>query len=278
MAIVILGGNGFLGQSLKKALKARHFVAISSRTAGPKDPSFIGANDYVAMRNFLVSDSNPVVINCVTNYGRNGESVDVVHAANFSYPENVIINLRSVPNLLFLNIGTSMPAASSAYAQSKNELEAWLLKQSLVRVLNLKTELFYGLELPAKNMVSRLIVKGFVDEGMFPMTSGKQRRDFIHVDDVVGAVSFALDKKWERDEFLLGTGETESIRGLCDRLHELIPNFKTKIGWGLLPDPVAQPNADVSLPRFQSVGWKPLWNLSSGLENVVEQYRSYFSK
>lgn len=134
--------------------------------------------------------------------------------------------------------------------------------------------MFYGLETPAKNFVSVLISKGLQKHEPMQLTSGLQKRDFIHVDDVVSAVEFALNRKWERDKVLLGTGSFYSLRELESKIRFLIPDYKTELFWGKVPDPKFQPSVDVVGQRLQDLGWQPQWTLDSGLKDVVEKYRT----
>lgn len=274
MGIVILGGKGFLGQELKKRLDPSYAICIATRYWHERELWTCPADDFEAMRKSLMTNFAPVIINCVTNYGRSGEPQSVVREANFEYPKKVIETLCKVPDALFINMASTMPKEASPYAYAKWELENWLMTASPMNFLNLKTEMFYGLENPAKNFVSVLISKGLLKQEPMRLTNGLQKRDFIHVDDVAGAVEFALDRKWERDNVWLGTGKFYSLRELESKIRLLIPDYKTELLWGEVPDPKFQPSVDVVGQRLQDLGWQAQWTLDSGLKDVVEKYRT----
>lgn len=271
LRILILGGTGFLGQTLVSLLNKSHFVQISSRSKPISTHHWVGADDYSAMRKFLSLDSEPVIINCVAHYGRNHEAEEFLQQTNIAYPQSVLSHLQDVQNLLFVNIGTALSAHSSLYAKTKTEFEKWLLDQTDVRAINLKTELFFGYENPPKNLVSRLIVKGLVKDNPFPMTSGVQMRDFIHVEDVASAVEFCLSHKIPKNEYHLGTGQQISIRDLAAEIQKIIPDYKTDIHWGALSEAPRESERCLA-PSLQTLGWSPQLELSAGLKRTFESY------
>jgi GDP-L-fucose synthase len=100
--------------------------------------------------------------------------------------------------------------------------------------------------------------------------TGRPRREFLHVDDLAGAVVFAL-KHYSGEEHLnVGTGEDVSISDLARLIGRVV-------GWEgqyefepTMPDGVMRKLLDVS--RLSALGWKASTPLKRGIEMTYASF------
>src|SRR5262249_37793178 len=108
------------------------------------------------------------------------------------------------------------------------------------------------------------------------VSAGLQRRDFIHVGDVVAllrrAAALAPSPGWVRHA---GCGREHSVRGLVETVvavsgSKVVPAFAAE---SLRPGEPAHYLADVTHTR-NVTGWAPRFDLRAGLEQTWEWFRS----
>jgi len=97
---------------------------------------------------------------------------------------------------------------------------------------------------------------------------GSQTRDFIYVDDILGANLSAMKSNMGNGFFNIGTGIKTSIKDLANLMIELAgyslkPLFKKAISGD-----VKESLADISLAN-QLLNWKPKISLREGLKNLL---------
>ena len=122
------------------------------------------------------------------------------------------------------------------------------------------------------------IIKSFIKKERPNMTTGKQKWDFIYVDDIVDAYISLLNISTSpsRNEiFNIGTGEAVSIREIGWRIKEILTSDLEPV-WGAVPhrkNEVWFICADISKAK-NLLGWTPKTQiLEKGLELTVEWYR-----
>ncbi len=100
--------------------------------------------------------------------------------------------------------------------------------------------------------------------------SGKPRREFIHVDDLVDAVIFIMKKPKMPLLVNIGTGSDISVNELANLLKG-ITNFKGKFNFDRAkPDGVVKKLLDIT--QLKSMGWVTNVELTAGLDNLYEWY------
>lgn len=105
---------------------------------------------------------------------------------------------------------------------------------------------------------------------------GNFKRDYIYLDDVVGAIKFLVEKKAWNDTYLVGTGKAVYFKDMIDYLHRITgaksriieiepPEFHKIVG---ITDFVA----DTS--RINKLGWKAKVDYKEGIKKIVSNYRT----
>jgi len=104
------------------------------------------------------------------------------------------------------------------------------------------------------------------------LSSGVQRRDFMHVEDVGRALAQLVLSP------ITGTAEVDTghgvrVRDVADAIGVLAGAPKL-IALGMLPDRTTEPERVVAdATRLSSIGFAPYYSLASGLESALEYWR-----
>jgi dTDP-glucose 4,6-dehydratase len=101
--------------------------------------------------------------------------------------------------------------------------------------------------------------------------SGEQKRSFLHVDDVVSAVTIILFSGKVGEIYNLGSTEEISIKDLADRLIRIIQPGAT-----IEPIPDRQFNDQhyrILSDKIAALGWKQMIPFEEGLQKTIDWYR-----
>lgn len=117
------------------------------------------------------------------------------------------------------------------------------------------------------------LIKNMIQNKPVNTTLGKQRWDYLYIDDVVEAL-FRLPASKGLGIANLGSGKVVLIRDVINKIKELI-NSNSKINFGAIPyrtDQLMYMEADISKISNQ-LNWHPKTDLTSGLSKTIEYYR-----
>ncbi|MBX2817960.1 MAG: NAD-dependent epimerase/dehydratase family protein [Saprospiraceae bacterium] len=98
--------------------------------------------------------------------------------------------------------------------------------------------------------------------------TGEQRRDFIHVQDLVKALMVAMDKFPNADPVNIGSGISTSFLEVLDQFSNICrysPEVKTRPNL-----PTGVHNRFANIEKIKSVGWVPMVSLRDGLSSVLD--------
>jgi nucleoside-diphosphate-sugar epimerase len=130
---------------------------------------------------------------------------------------------------------------------------------------------FYGPREDPRRLVAA-VVRALLAGEELDTTSGRQRRDFLHVEDVAGALA-ALLHSTVLGPVNIASGEAVAVASVIDAIAELLGSPQL-IRRGALPER-PEPQlllADVARLREQ-VGFRPSFTLSDGLAETVRWWR-----
>ncbi|HUY32621.1 MAG TPA: NAD(P)-dependent oxidoreductase [Pirellulales bacterium] len=109
------------------------------------------------------------------------------------------------------------------------------------------------------------------------LTSGRQARDFIHIDDCVELFERAAQLPRARGRILhAGTGRSRTVRQMVETLLEVCGKGEPGADFGARPDRLDEPRrcvADIE-KTVAWTGWRPRYDLREGVEHVWNWYRS----
>lgn len=285
MKLLLTGATGFLGSHLTRMLIARgHEVSILKR-------SFSDCSRIIDLLPRLVCfdlDRLPlteifshlkgidVVIHAATCYGRNGESCSEIFGANTVFPLSLLELAVSGEVAAFVNTDTSLNRFLNPYALSKRQFAEWgrfYAGKKAIRFMNLELEHFYGTGDDESKFTTHVIRSCVNNLPQLNLSPGEQRRDFIHIDDVLEAYLAVLKEPLcSADHFLnfaVGSGLAVTIREFVETVHQLADST-TKLNFGALPyreNEVMDACAD--LRALKTLGWSPKVSLTEGIVRTI---------
>ena len=96
--------------------------------------------------------------------------------------------------------------------------------------------------------------------------TGKPRREFLHVDDLVNALVLLMRVYDEPTTINIGTGQEVTIRDLAEAMAEVV-GFRGQITWDT-SKPDGTPRKLLDSSRMRSLGWSPEFALREGLAST----------
>ena len=293
--VLLTGATGFLGSHLASAfLSGGHKVAILKRAGSrlsriqPLLPDLHVFNVEEGLEiPFQTLGRVDAVVHTATCYGRKGENASEIVEANTAFPLRLLevatfFNTDTFLNTdSFFNTGTVLYKYLNAYSLSKRHFMEWgksVAESGKVRFFNLKLEHMYGAGDDPGKFATHIIRACLSNADALNLTPGEQRRDFVHIDDIVSSYLKLLENTMRFDhgffEFGVGTGHGVTIRVFTNTVHRLTGS-QTKLLFGALPyrdQEIMESKADVT--ALKALGWTCRYDLESGLKQVVEAERN----
>ena len=279
--ILVTGGVGFIGSNLVKALFEKGFkvTSLDNYSTGLKSKEIEG----VEYQNLDISEINSINNNFEICFHLAAQSRV---QPSFELPEESLrVNAMGTSSVLewarkkntkVIYAGSSSKhhnPSDSPYAMYKylGEEICKLYKNSYK--LNVEIARFYNVYGPGENIDEKYgnvigIWKSKIEKGEpLPIVgNGEQRRDFVHVDDIVdGLIKIALSPSSHEDAWELGSGINYSI-------NELFNLFKLKFNVDSINIPDQPGNYSKTLREnddmINLLDWKPQDRLKSHIDNM----------
>jgi nucleoside-diphosphate-sugar epimerase len=166
-------------------------------------------------------------------------------------------------------------APGSLYAASKvaaSFLVSAIARESQLRALWARIFYQYGPYEDARRLVPAVATALLRGEKV-DVTSGRQVRDFLHVQDVAGALVAALESPLE-GVVNVGSGKGVTVRSIVETI-ERQTGREGLVNYGGRPDsPTDPPVVIADTSRLTAAtGWAPRYDLESGLHDTLEWWK-----
>lgn len=285
--ILLTGATGFLGSHLLESFLAVGYkVAILKRSTSNEwrishlTGQYVSYNvDEQPLERAFSEQRIDYVVHTACHYGRNSDSISQVVETNLMLSLHLLDAAIRFNTETFFNTDTLLPKHLNVYTLSKKQFVEWLKQQSdKIQVVNLKLEHMYGPKDDTTKFIPWVLsqLRQNVDE--IKLTHGEQKRDFIHVDDVVSAYLTTLKKceGLERfTEFDVGTGTLVTVKSFITQLKkiyedELGEKVGTKLDFGAVPYREREMmTVELNNKPLQLLGWSPMFTINSGLSTII---------
>lgn len=288
MRILLTGATGFLGSHLLAHLiEGGHEVVVILR---PSSNSWridhlldcikvcrIGA---ITIPQLFELHRIDAIIHCATNYGRKEVDPSALLDANLIFPLQLLHHGNAAGVRCFINTDTVLDKRINHYSLSKKQFKEWLHQySSTMACINVALEHFYGPHDDPTKFVTFIIRSLLERIDHIDLTLGEQKRDFIHINDVVSAFLLILQHSSSLRsgyfDYELGTGKTISIREFVELVKELAGNDSTHLNFGAVPyreNEVMETLVDTRTIR--ALGWETSYSLYNGLKITINEERS----
>jgi len=303
MRALITGGTGFIGSHLVRRL-LREGVKVAVLMRPNSDPWRISNvisdvevvyGDLTAIENIVhaIRSFAPEVVFHLAWHGANSYRYqnDPAQVYNNLGGSLQLVRMASQSNChCWVGIGSVLecghydvpvmedvnPRPTSLYGIAKFSLS--LLAEKLCELYDINfswLRLFwaYGPADDPLRMISYVIL-ALLRGGKPALTPGEQRWDYLYVRDVVEAIWQVAIAPEARGIFNLGSGNAHTIRGIVERIRDLI-DPSLLLGFGEVPyrpDQIMHLQADITRLQ-QATGWSPGVGLDEGLRRTVDWFR-----
>jgi nucleoside-diphosphate-sugar epimerase len=272
-SLLVLGASGFLGQHIARLLadEFRMFAIARSDEGAQKIKSASDCVQIVSLEEACRLEFD-LVFNLIVEYGRDGAPLTKLIQSNLIYPLEI---LQAVSYGAVLNVSTALPENYSNYSLSKQLLEQALQHLEIRngrRSINVHLHNMYGPGGEVSEIVGFAISK-MLDNRRVEVSSCKNSRDFIFVEDVVTALATLSENVSSIPRGMaveVGSGEATSLERLLSLIRSLIPT-ESEIAFGAVADNTLEPPvlvADTSL--LNDLGWSPRYTLEDGLQITIQ--------
>lgn len=285
MRILLTGATGFVGSHLLEGLlKDEHSVCVAKRSWSDirRISSFIDCCsvynlDETAISQIFDEQQIDCVIHCATYYGRNDRDCMKNVEANLLFPLELLSIGREKGMKYFINtdsfFGKQIEAECDldkdlymyGYTLSKTQFRQWghmFAVKYGVSFINMKLEHVYGKGDDESKFIPYILKKMRKNVPLIDLSAGMQKRDFVHISDVVNAYRTVIAHLADGNvkvygEYGVGTGRMWSLREFVEIIHDAVESTST-LNWGAIPmkkGEIMQSRADNLTLR--ELGWKP---------------------
>ena len=210
--VLVTGATGFIGSQLVKNLVERNYqVAIFKRSFSDTKRiqnclSQITAYDIDRCnieKPFQDFDKIDAVVHTATATGRCQESIIEIFEANTAFPLKLLNAAKDFQVKTFINTDTYINKSKilypelGSYSLSKKHFQQWGEQIALthqIEFINLRLEYVFGEGDYRNKLIPSAIEQFLSNSPELKLTSGEQRRDFIHVEDVVWHITCCCKK------------------------------------------------------------------------------------
>ena len=299
--IIIIGGTGFVGFHLAKFLLKKNYEIVSVSRKKPKKIRFLKKVKYiradiVLKKKLLNSLKNHLDSQFVINCGGEVEHKKIKktflsHSKGSINVANIFLK-KSLKK--FIQIGSSLEYGSlkspqsenfscspesnysnAKYLASKNLLN--LYKNYNLPLIIIRPYQLYG---PAQdtNRFIPFVIKACLQNKYFPCSEGKQRRDFLYIDDFVNFIFKVIIKDNIKGEiFNIGYGHPNKIKEIISKITKMVKKGRPqygKIKLRIEENLITYPNIKKAI---KLTGWKPKIKIDLGLKKTIKYYRNLYS-
>jgi nucleoside-diphosphate-sugar epimerase len=289
--VLVTGGAGFIGSHLSDGLLARGYkvrvldsLIYGRREWVPAAAEFIQGDirDLSTCRRAAAGMDGIFHCAAMSRSGPSQEQIEVCTGANITGTQNMLLAAREAGARRFIYSGSSTyygnrppphresdpPDLLNIYGLTKRVGEQYCLmfdKDFDLPCLVLRYFNVYGPRQPqtgAYALVLGIFLRRHADKQVLEIHGdGRQRRDFVHVRDVVTANIAALESPLRGEIFNVGSGENISVKELADMIspHQLHVEGRKGDSAATL--------ADISRIKAQ-LGWSPQISFAEGLKEL----------
>ena len=291
MKIILTGATGFLGTQLLEYFFERNYqVLIAKRKSTDLKPLVERFGKLEAWNNegdeledlFRVHPDVNIIVHAATDYGRDSASPTATFWANEAFPVKLLEVAIQYRVKLFVNMDTFFNTQKTGYdylgtyTLSKRHFQEWgkhCGDAGRIRFVNLRLFHLYGSEDGSEKFVPSIVKRCLVGEEI-DLTDGEQKRDFIHVDDVVSAVCRVIQaellKGFGYKHYDVGTGTSIRIRDFVESVKRLCAS-SAKLNFGALPNRAAEfLDSYADTEALRAIGWVPKIDIDTGINEVLE--------
>ena len=298
--ILVTGGSGYIGSILVPELLARGFEVVVLDNLVYNQTSLL---DCCANKNFnfikgdicdhslvnsLLSEFDVIIpLAAIVGVPACNTNPTLSRLVNYDAHMNIINNISPAQKVLFPMTNSGYGIAEkdshcteetplrpiSEYGRIKVEIEKALLDKGNAVTFRLATVFGLSPRMRMDLLVNDFTYRAYRDSFII-LFEEHFRRNYVHIRDVVKAFIFGIDNynKMKGEPYNVGLSSANlTKRQLCEKIKEYVPEFyihSASIG----EDPDKRDYL-VSNEKIETLGWKPDYTLSDGIQELLKGYK-----
>jgi nucleoside-diphosphate-sugar epimerase len=296
--ILIVGGTGFLGYHLAKKCLAKGWQVTSISTNNPKKIRFLTKVKYLIVdisKKKTLQKKIKSNYDFVVNFGGY-----VNHNEKLKTYQSHYVGCKNLADFFldkkiesFIQIGScveyghnkspqdenkifSINKLKSTYGKAKLTSTRYLLKKFKEKKFPctiLRLYLVFGPRQDYNRFIPS-IIKGCLEDSLFPCSLGNQFRDFLYVDDLIDAILKCLKKKSSRGEIInIGSGNPMQIKKIVLLIKNIIKQGTPDFGKiKLRKDEILKLFPKINKAK-KKLNWKPKFTFSKSIVKTINFYK-----
>lgn len=279
MNIVLLGATGYLGKSVLEKLSINNNVYCVVRPTSnygelAEKASDIVFSDLVEVEKLFSENSVDWVINTVCTYKMNDSLYGDMMNSNISFPMQVLNIAIKYEVRNFMTIGTSLPYRFNFYSFSKkmfSDCGKFFSELNNINFIDLQLEMFYGGRYEPENRFLKSCRNKLKTNSKISLTDGCQKRDIIHISDVVSIIEKLITTKYISGYAVLpvGSGEAHSIREILCYMKKTMDS-NSYLAFGEIPCRENEPETKADISWYKDIDYSLKYSYFEGLRKECE--------
>ncbi len=297
--LLIVGGTGFIGYNLaKKSKELDYEVTCISSKYPPKVKRLNNVNylicDITKKKNITSKLKNLKFDYVINLSGYVDHSKKVLTYKTHYLGAKYLIDFFSKKKIFkFIQVGNSLEYGNlknpndekdtnlnlklhSCYSNSKLKTTKYLFrkfKKDKFPFIVIRPYLVYG---PGQdfNRVIPIIIRAALNNQEFECTDGKQKRDFLYIDDLVSGIIKSLKVKNKAEIINIGYGKPYSIKYVINKIIKHIGKGKPLYGL----KKIRKDENLISYPKINKakkfLNWQPKIDFKKGIINTINYYKN----
>lgn len=277
MKILFLGATGYLGYNLVSCLQSDGHEIIPVVRQSDDCNRFKGmkciSNDMLQIDMLLKQEKIDWIINSIGVYKANNDNLyDDMISANMFFPLRVLNLAAKHGDINFMTMGTSLPKSLNIYSKTKamlSDLARNYVENYNINFYDMQLEMFYGGVCEPLNRFIPSCIEKMVFNEVVDLTSGTQKRDLIHVEDIGRVIKGVISKhNKEYHKFYtlpVGTGVNYSIKEIMLFLKDVLES-KSKLNFGAIESRRNEPDTLANISWYKKYDIHLKYDVFDGLK------------
>jgi nucleoside-diphosphate-sugar epimerase len=306
MRILITGGAGYLGSVItQKLLESGYNVVVLDKlifnqlsllpyTSNPNFKFVYGDVRDTNLLKKLVDESDTIIpLAAIVGFPACDADPKLAHEINFEQIKNIVDWIKGTDKkILYPNTNsgygvgedgvycdeTSPLNPISVYGKTKVDAEKYILENTDGICFRLATVFGVSARMRVDLLVNDFTYKAITDKYIV-VFERNFKRNFIHIKDVASAFIFMIENydTYKGEVFNVGLSDANlSKKELLEKIQTYVKDFAV-----VYDDYYEDPDKRdyiVSNEKIESTGWKPVWNLDKGIEELIHAYKMIVPK
>ncbi len=295
--ILILGGTGFVGSNILKYAIKKNFSLVSVSKSRKSNIKIKFKKNVVFLNLDLTYKKNLIklfdkyqfdyIINA-SGYVDHSKNKKIIKE-HYILIKNLVDVLKNKKIKSFIQLSSGLEYGNyppphfenivckprSLYAKSKNNSTKLLInafRHNRLPVNVLRLYQVYGPH-QENNRIIPFIINASIQNKSFPCSEGKQKRDFLYIDDLINLIDLIFKSNIKGEVFNVGFGRSYSLKKVINLVVKYLKKGEPKFGKiKLRKDEIMDSYPNINKAK-KLLNWHPKFSLIGGMIKTIKFYK-----